>query len=107
MLNIEVMTDPFSTAAGAVSIISVGNEVRKGLASYLHDLRKHDKDIGSLSEKIGGFQLTVEAIKDILPKSRTSRLKHIAVALACSQDQISSKTPNLSGEYQEKKGQKV
>lgn len=64
------MSDPLSTAAAAVSFISVGIEVCKGLASCFRDIKAHDKDIGNLSERIDGFRITLEALKDILPKVR-------------------------------------
>lgn len=81
------MADPLSATAAAVSFISLGIEVCKGLGSYFRDMRTHDKDVGNLSERIDGFRITLEALKDILPKvedldsSASPLLQHVRIQM--------------------------
>ncbi len=64
----EVMADPFSAAAGAVSFISLGIQVCQGLVSYCNAWKSYDRDIGDALERLDGLQRTLETLRDILPK---------------------------------------
>ncbi|KAM0804469.1 hypothetical protein BDR22DRAFT_960096 [Usnea florida] len=62
------MADPFSVAASAVSVVSLGIQVCQGLLSYYSDYKSYDDDISSLCRKIEDLRSTLEICADILQK---------------------------------------
>ena len=62
------MADPFSVAASAVSVVSLGVQVCQGLLSYYSDYKSYDDDVSSLCRKIEDLQSTLEICADILRK---------------------------------------
>ncbi|MCJ1251875.1 hypothetical protein MMC30_009113 [Trapelia coarctata] len=62
------MADPFSLTAGAVSVIATAIQVCQALISYCNAWTSFDGDIGNTSEKLNGLRLTLEILKDIMPK---------------------------------------
>ena len=62
------MTDPFSVAASAVSVVSLGIQVCQGLLSYYSDYKSYDDDISSLCRKVEDLRSTLDICADILQK---------------------------------------
>lgn len=60
------MSDPFSVAASAVSVVSLGIQVCQGLLSYYSDYKSYDDDIGSLCRKVEDLRSTLEICAEIL-----------------------------------------
>lgn len=69
------MADPFSVAASAVSVLSLGIQVCQGLLSYYDDYRSYDDSIGSLCIKIEGLQSTLEVCEETLQRSALTTSK--------------------------------
>lgn len=57
------MADPFSVAASAISVASLGIQVCQGLLSYCVDYKSYDDTVGSLCRKIEGLQSTSKSVK--------------------------------------------
>ena len=62
------MADPFSVAASAVSVVSLGIQVCQGLLSYYSDYKSYDDDVGSLCRKVEDLRSTLEICAEILQK---------------------------------------
>ena len=62
------MADPFSVAASAVSVVSLGIQVCQGLLSYYSDYKSYNDDVSSLYKKVEDLRLTLEICDDILYK---------------------------------------
>ena len=62
------MGDPFSVAASAVSVVSLGIQVCQGLLSYYSDYKSYDDDVSSLCRKVEDLGSTLELCADILQK---------------------------------------
>lgn len=62
------MADPFSVAASAISVVSLGIQVCQGLLSYYSDYKSYDDTVGSLCTKIEGLQSTLEICEGALQK---------------------------------------
>ena len=66
------MGDPFSIAASAVSVVSLGIQVCQGLLSYYNDCKSFDSVIGSLCQKIENLRTTFEICGELLNTSGTT-----------------------------------
>ena len=62
------MGDPFSVAASAISVVSLGIQICQGLLSYYGDYKSYDDTIGSLCRKIEGLRSTLEICEEALQK---------------------------------------
>ncbi|CAD6586907.1 MAG: hypothetical protein ASARMPREDX12_002542 [Alectoria sarmentosa] len=62
------MGDPFSVAASAISVVSIGIQICQGLLSYYGDYKSYDDTIGSLCRKLEGLRLTLEICEEALQK---------------------------------------
>lgn len=62
------MADPFSVAASAISVVSLGIQVCQGLLSYYGDYKSYDDTVGSLCRKIEGLRSTLEICEEALQK---------------------------------------
>ncbi|KAL8788612.1 MAG: hypothetical protein Q9195_007207 [Heterodermia aff. obscurata] len=66
------MGDPFSVAASAVSVVSLGIQVCQGLLSYYDDFKSFDDTINSLCQKIENLRATFEICEELLNTSGTT-----------------------------------
>lgn len=62
------MGDPFSVAASAISVVSLGIQVCQGLLSYYGDYKSYDDTIGSLCRNVEGLRSTLEICEEALQK---------------------------------------
>lgn len=62
------MADPFSVAASAISVASLGIQVCQSLLSYCVDYKSYDDTVGSLCRKIEGLRSTLEICEEALQK---------------------------------------
>lgn len=62
------MSDPFSVAASAVSIVSLGIQVCQGLLTYYDDYKSYDDTVGSLCRKVESLRSTLEICEEALQK---------------------------------------
>ena len=62
------MGDPFSVAASAVSVVSLGIQLCQGLLSYYGDYKSYDEDVSSLCRKVEDLRSTLEICADVLHK---------------------------------------
>ena len=63
-----LMADPFSVAASAVSVVSLGIQVCQGLLTYYGDYKSYDDTVGSLCRKIEGLRSTLQICDEALQK---------------------------------------
>lgn len=84
----------FSTAASAAGVISLGIQVCQGLVSYCNAWKSYDEDISNAAEKLTGLRLTLETLRDILPKVESSNSSALPVLQAVYR-QISSSNIGL------------
>ena len=66
------MGDPFSIAASAVSVVSLGIQICQGLLSYYDDCKSFDSTINSLCQKIENLRMTFEICEGLLNTSGTT-----------------------------------
>lgn len=72
------MADPASIIGTAVGVISLGIQVCQGLVSYYEKWKSLDDDIAHLHASIDGLRITLENLKNILPKFKNSNATIVA-----------------------------
>ena len=74
------MGDPFSAAASALSVVSVGIQICQGLLIYYDDCKSFDDTVASLCRKVAWLRTTFEKCEEILnSRKRTTSRAHAHV----------------------------
>ena len=87
------MADPFSVAASAVSVVSLGIQVCQGLLSYYSDYKSYDDDVSSLCRKVEDLRSTLEICADVLQKPGLTASKasaNVAKNMGACKDSLDS-----------------
>lgn len=66
------MGDPFSVAASAVGVVSLGIQICQGLLSYYDGFKSFDRTIDSTCQKIENLRATFEICRELLNTSGTT-----------------------------------
>ncbi|MCJ1476212.1 hypothetical protein MMC13_004878 [Lambiella insularis] len=82
------MSDPFSVAASAVSVASLGIQVCQGLTTYYSSWKDYDNDITSFYRHLEGLSVLLQQLQDCLSKDAFSPATQIRVEEAMRACQI-------------------
>ena len=64
------MSDPFSVAAGAVGVISLGIQLCKEISSYRDAWQDYDADIKSIGLKAESLKAPLKRLRDLVEDTR-------------------------------------
>lgn len=66
------MADPFSTASGAIGVISLGLQITQQLITYCQAYRSYDEDAQKMENKAESLRRPLRALREIIEDAQVS-----------------------------------
>lgn len=66
------MADPFSTASGAIGVISLGLQITQQLITYCQAYRSYDEDAQRMESKAESLRRPLRALREIIEDAEVS-----------------------------------